>query len=90
MNFNIDVGEILIDGVKVSETQLFELRLALERELSSDRMQTISHDQRSPLQIDRTAFEMRPNSSPNQLASRIASSVYESFGSKPLTSGGHK
>lgn len=87
MNINIDVGEIIIDGVKISERQFFDLRLALERELSGDRMQSISHNQQPSVQVDRTSFEMRPNSSPQQLASGIASSIVGTYSSKPSVRG---
>lgn len=87
MNINIDVGEIIIDGVKISERQFFDLRLALERELSGDRIQSISHDQKSPMQIDRTTFDMRPNSSPEQLASGIASSIIGTIEPRPMVKG---
>ena len=79
MNIQIDVEEILIDGVKVSESQLLDLRLALERELSGDRMQAIPCDQRSPQLVNHTSIEMRTNSSPQHLASGIATSILESF-----------
>jgi hypothetical protein len=87
MNIQIDVGEIIIDGVKISESQFFDLRLALERELSGDRMQTISHNQQPSIQVDRTSCDMRPNSSPQQLASGIASSILGTFASRPMVKG---
>jgi hypothetical protein len=75
MNINIDIGEIIIDGVNLSESQTFDLRLALERELSGDRMQSISQNQQPSVQVDKTSFDMRHSSSPQQLATGIASSI---------------
>ncbi len=87
MKINIDVGEIILDGVKLSDNQAFELRLALESELSSGSLRYISHERQSSTQIDRTSFGVQPNSSPRQLASGIASSVFGTYASKPVASG---
>ncbi|MEI8211045.1 MAG: hypothetical protein WCI02_02775 [Planctomycetota bacterium] len=74
MNVQIDVGEIVIDGVSISEPQLFELRLALERQLT-ERFESLGTAGLSVVEHPRVVIQAGLGGSPVQLATQIATSI---------------
>lgn len=74
MNVHIDVGEIVIDGVSISEPQLFELRLAVERQLS-ERLQSLGTAGLSAIEHPKVVIQAALGGAPQQLATQIATSI---------------
>ena len=76
MNVQIDVGEIVIDGVSISEPQLFELRLALERQLT-ERFESLGGSSIHAYTHQNTVVHSGTGGTTQQLATQVASSIHE-------------
>lgn len=74
MKVQIDVGEIVLDGVNLSEPQLFELRLALERQLS-ERFGSMGNAGFRNLEHAKVVIPSGLGVTPGQLATQIATSL---------------
>jgi hypothetical protein len=74
MNVQIDVGEIVIDGVSISEPQLFELRLALEKQLS-ERFESSGSADFTAFEHPNVVIQAGQGGTPQQLATQIATSI---------------
>ena len=75
MNLRIDISEIILNGIQFSPNQAFEFLLALERELMQQQLVSSASADSSARQIDHHQFDARPDASPRELASGIASSI---------------
>jgi hypothetical protein len=80
VKINIEIGDVVLDGVRFCETQALELRQALQSELTS--LVTSRVDLASgarPVSLVEARVESTTNPSPRELGSGLARSISQSF-----------
>ena len=85
MRLNISVDEIILDGVTLNASQVFEFQLALERELSAAKFSDASVRAVQACKIEQAAIHVTQNCTPRSLASSIAASILGTVNSSPST-----
>ena len=80
MNINIEISDIVLDGVHFSESQVHELQQALQSELmtlvaSCAQTGSVSHS----VSFDGVHLASTANASPHEVASGLARSLGQTF-----------
>lgn len=75
MNIQLHVDEIVLDGIELQESQLFDLKLALERQLAS-RFESSTSQSFTSIEQESLILEAGLSSKPTYLAAQLAGTIH--------------